>query len=91
MGSLWAEIFSVSVHEISLCHAVLTIEIYRVPFLSHTIFLTFLTTAFVLGAMKGNPSDYSEPLDGFRLFCEIAVFIFTIADTYLEIRDFWIN
>ena len=74
-----------------VCHAVTTIEIYRVPFLSYIIFLTFLTTAFVLGAIKGNPSDYSEPLDGFRLFCEIVVFIFTIADILLEIRDFWKN
>ena len=91
MVSLWVEIFSVSAHEISLCHAVITIEIYRVPFLSYIIFLTFITTAFVLGAMKGNPSDYSEPLDGFRLFCEIVVFVFTIADILLEIRDFWKN
>ena len=64
---------------------------YRVPLLSYVFFLIFLTTAFVLGATKGNPSDYSEPLDGFRLFCEIIVFLLTIADILLEIRDFWKN
>ena len=64
---------------------------YRVPFLSYVLFLVFLTTAFGLGATKSNPSDYSEPLDGFRLLCEIAVFLLTIVDILLEFIDFWTN
>ena len=63
----------------------------RVPILAYFFFLVFLTTAFALGATKGNPSDYSEPLDGFRLFCESAVLLMTIVDILLEFKDFWTN
>ena len=55
------------------------------------IFLVFLTVAFVLGVNKSNPGDYSQPLDGFRLFCEVMVLLMIIIDIVLEIRDFWKN
>ena len=81
----------------SFCKYLSTIQqllvyfINRVPFLSYLFFLAFLTMSFVLGATKGNTSDYSEALDGFRLFCEIVVLLMIIADILLEIRDYWTN
>lgn len=59
--------------------------------MAYMIFLAFLTVAFVLGVNKSNPGDYSQPLDGFRLFCEVIVFLMIIIDIVLEIRDFWKN
>ena len=41
------------------------------------VFLVFLTVALVLGVNKSNPGpgDYSQPLDGIRLFCEVMVLL----------------
>ena len=61
--------------------------------MAYMIFLVFLTVALVLGVNKSNPGpgDYSQPLDGIRLFCEVMVLLMIIIDIVLEIRDFWKN
>ena len=57
--------------------------------MTYLIFLAFLTTTFVLGAARaGSPSEYNQPLDWFRLFCEIVVLLLIIVDIMLEIKQF---
>ena len=61
----------------------------RTQFVIYLFFLTFITTAFVLGATKaGSPSEYSQPIDWFRLFCEIVVFLLITIDILFEINQF---
>ena len=61
---------------------------YRIRFGIYLFFLAFLTIALVLAATKaGNPSEYNQPIDGFRLFCEIVVLLLTIIDILLEINQ----
>ena len=58
--------------------------------MTYLIFLAFLTTAFVLGAARaGSPSEYNQPLDWFRLFCEIVVLLLIMVDILFEINQFW--
>ena len=55
----------------------------------YLFFLAFLTTAFVLGATKsGSPSEYSQLMDGFRLFFEILVFLLILIYILFEIIQF---
>ena len=57
--------------------------------MTYLIFLAFLTTTFVLGAARaGSPSEYNQPLDWFRLFCEIVVLLLIFVDIMLEIKQF---
>ena len=64
---------------------------HRVPLVSFVVFLLFLTIALVLASKKANPATYHEPLDWFRLFCEIVVFLIIGYDCFLEALDFWNN
>ena len=53
------------------------------------LFLLFFTTALVLGAREGNPSDYNGSLNGFRLFCEVMALLYIIVDIVLEVAEFF--
>ena len=57
--------------------------------MTYLVFLVFLTTALSLGAARaGGPSEYNQPIDWFRLFCEIVVLLLIIADILIEINQF---
>lgn len=57
----------------------------------YLVYLGLLTTSFALAAQKQHPSYYVEPLDYFRLFCEVTVLLMTVCDFMLEVLDFWKN
>ena len=59
----------------------------RMLFAFYLGFMAFLTTSLVLAARSGDPSQYGNPLDWFRLFCEIVTLLFVFYDLALEIYE----
>ena len=49
--------------------------------------MAFLTTSLVLAARTTDPSEYDEPLDWFRLTCEIVTLLWILVDLVLEIYE----
>ena len=87
MEALWSESISVSIY-IVYYNKMHIVVFSRIPFVTYLFFLAFLTTAFVLGSTKaGSPSEYSQPIDGFRLFCEIVVLLLIIIEIVIEMKE----
>lgn len=53
----------------------------------YLLFMLFLTTSLVLAARSSDPSQYNNPVDRFRLFCEIITLIWVLVDLVLEIYE----
>lgn len=56
----------------------------RMLFSLYLLFMAFLTTALVLAARDGDPSEYDRSLDWFRLFCEVVTLLWILFDLTLE-------
>ena len=55
----------------------------------YLLFMAFLTTSLVLAARSSDPNDYSDPLDKFRLFCEIVTILWVaVINIILECYDY---
>ena len=57
---------------------------YRMLFSLYLLFMVFLTTALVLAARSGDPNEYDDSLDWFRLFCEVVTLLWILYDLTLE-------
>ena len=83
-GKKWTAVIQVSIRVFQLHF----LHNCRLDFIIYIIFLIFITTAFALGATRaGSPSEYNQPLDWFRLFCEIVVFLMIIITIVVQIVE----
>lgn len=60
---------------------------YRVLLSLYLVFMAILTAALALAAKTSSPRTYNNPIDWFRLFCEIILFVYAIWDLGLECHD----